>query len=865
MQKAPGSASQPLYIVACYNCKKTVSQPEGTKRTICPYCGSLFASPDGEASSSGSATGSSPPQQPQQQQPQNRPPSGSSSTNSASSSSKRHRLAKQQAGGGDSRPRSGSGSGNKLLNFFSNLGKSRDRSHGGSGGGKKRSGKADESLPPLSQSPSLTTGRSGGMATLSPIAPASIEGGLYKSQSVTSLLVPQQQQQQQSMPSPRQDYPQPQLTESMLADLTEESKRTGNWSRLSDLFEQAFSSPKDLVAVFRSAQRDPDPSKGSGLNQAFVEAAYATLKDMPYDMQKKVLKANISVLLEKRHTMGGKGGTSSSKDDVRALFVILQNPLLEKVTTFVLFAHLLRCVAALGDFDHHCLVNWLARLEKASFEALLRRIQYFISVRLFPPKTEDLPPLDKASWWVPNAVKVLALLNAANNQCGSRAKVPYTEFYNHTIDSLDLLAEYYTWQNPAANSGFTFCQYPFILSIQAKRSILQRDSETQMIIMAKRSLVAGVAKRNQPSMDMLFLNITVRRSHLVADSMRQISAKQKDLKKKLRVTFEGEAGLDMGGLTKEWFLLLIRSVFLSNSGLFTYDAKSRCYWFSLAPKDNQQEYYLIGALMGLAVYNSINLDVRFPSICYRKLLSPSVVPSTTGTTQLGVCPVTLTDLREVMPELAHGLYELLRHQGDVAEDFGATFEIAYTDGAGKNRTVELKPDGRSISVTNANRQEYVAMYCDYLLNKGVYSKFRSFYLGFHQVCASNALILLRPEEVEHLVCGSPKFDFNELRKVTVYDGYRPNDAQVKWFWDIAINMEPAKQAALLLFITGSDRIPVGGMAEMQMKIVRVNRLEMLPIAHTCFNQIMLPTYKTKATLTERLLLAIDNSEGFGLE
>uniref|UniRef100_A0A1I8G971 HECT-type E3 ubiquitin transferase n=1 Tax=Macrostomum lignano TaxID=282301 RepID=A0A1I8G971_9PLAT len=638
------------------------------------------------------------------------------------------------------------------------------------------------------------------MATLSPIAPASIEGGLYKTQSVTSLLVPQQQQQQQqqSMPSPRQDYPQPQLTESVLVDLTEESKRTGNWSRLSDLFEQAFSSPKDLVAVFRSAQRDPDPSKGSGLNQAFVEAAYATLKDMPYDMQKKVLKANISVLLEKRHTMGGKGGTSSSKDDVRALFVILQNPLLEKVTTFVLFAHLLRCVAALGDFDHHCLVNWLARLEKASFEALLRRIQYFISVRLFPPKTEDLPPLDKASWWVPNAVKVLALLNAANNQCGSRGK--------------------------------------------AKRSILQRDSETQMIIMAKRSLVAGVAKRNQPSMDMLFLNITVRRSHLVADSMRQISAKQKDLKKKLRVTFEGEAGLDMGGLTKEWFLLLIRSVFQSNSGLFTYNAKSRCYWFSLAPKDNQQEYYLIGALMGLAVYNSINLDVRFPSICYRKLLSPSVVPSATGTTQLGVCSITLTDLREVMPELAHGLYELLRHQGDVAEDFGATFEIGYTDGAGKNRTVELKPDGRSISVTNANRQEYVAMYCDYLLNKGVYSKFRSFYLGFHQVCASNALILLRPEEV------------------TVYDGYRPNDAQVKWFWDIAINMEPAKQAALLLFITGSDRIPVGGMAEMQMKIVRVNRLEMLPIAHTCFNQIMLPTYKTKATLTERLLLAIDNSE-----
>lgn len=42
--------------------------------------------------------------------------------------------------------------------------------------------------------------------------------------------------------------------------------------------------------------------------------------------------------------------------------------------------------------------------------------------------------------------------------------------------------------------------------------------------------------------------------------------KQSDLKKKLRVTFVGEAGLDMGGLTKEWFLLLVRQVFQTSYG-----------------------------------------------------------------------------------------------------------------------------------------------------------------------------------------------------------------------------------------------------------------------------------------------------------
>lgn len=46
----------------------------------------------------------------------------------------------------------------------------------------------------------------------------------------------------------------------------------------------------------------------------------------------------------------------------------------------------------------------------------------------------------------------------------------------------------------------------------------------------------------------------------------QIARKQHDLKKKLKVTFAGEPGLDMGGLTKEWFLLLIRQIFQPDYG-----------------------------------------------------------------------------------------------------------------------------------------------------------------------------------------------------------------------------------------------------------------------------------------------------------
>lgn len=46
----------------------------------------------------------------------------------------------------------------------------------------------------------------------------------------------------------------------------------------------------------------------------------------------------------------------------------------------------------------------------------------------------------------------------------------------------------------------------------------------------------------------------------------QLMRKQHDLKKRVKVTFTGEPGLDMGGLTKEWFLLLMKEIFRPEYG-----------------------------------------------------------------------------------------------------------------------------------------------------------------------------------------------------------------------------------------------------------------------------------------------------------
>lgn len=159
----------------------------------------------------------------------------------------------------------------------------------------------------------------------------------------------------------------------------------------------------------------------------------------------------------------------------------------------------------------------------------------------------------------------------------------------------------------------------------------------------------------------------------------------------------------MGGLTKEWFLLLIKQIFSSDYGMFVYHNQARCYWFSTAQLGNLREYNLIGVLMGLAVYNSIILDLNFPTACYKKLLSPPVVPSNMDSSNVGNCKFTLEDLSEVMPDVVVGLRELLSYEGNVEEDFLMHFEASVEE-FGEVKTHVLKEGGEHVAVTNENRQ-----------------------------------------------------------------------------------------------------------------------------------------------------------------
>ena len=142
----------------------------------------------------------------------------------------------------------------------------------------------------------------------------------------------------------------------------------------------------------------------------------------------------------------------------------------------------------------------------------------------------------------------------------------------------------------------------------------------------------------------------------------------------------------------------------------------------------------------------------------------------------------------------------------------------------------------------------------------------AFRRGFARVCDGPASRLFTAQELEQMLCGTEDLDFAALEGNAEYDGgFTPHCPVCRHFWAVAHAMTPPQKKRLLSFVTGSDRVPIGGLAALPFKLMRNgDGDERLPTAQTCFHVLLLPAYSTQEVLQARLLLALDNSEGFGL-
>ncbi|TMW64427.1 hypothetical protein Poli38472_013049 [Pythium oligandrum] len=497
--------------------------------------------------------------------------------------------------------------------------------------------------------------------------------------------------------------------------------------------------------------------------------------------------------------------------------------------------------------------QWNTYFSNDELYRLLQVLQQSITVCLYGSKKMDL---------VYAACAVLKELHTIN-LVRDPPFASYDEFYNDAVNSeVDIVRDYghsiFFLKKRHEGSGeefiphrmlseLSFCDYPFVLDAASKSRVLQIDSDLEQRSRLQDAMMSRLVMNSVSP----YLLLRVRRDNVIEDALQQlVRASPETLKKPMKVKFIGEEGVDEGGVRKEFFQILIRQLLDPAFGMFTYDDETRTMWFNSDSLEATMEFELIGILLGLAIYNAVILDLQFPHIVYKKLMQ---------------CPLSLADVEIAMPALGKGLRQLLEFDGNVEEVFQRNFEYSY-EVYGAVKTVELKPGGSSIAVTNENRDEYVKLYVEHILNTSVERQYNAFHKGFHLVCNGEVLEMFRWEELHLLICGSPELDFEALEEAAHYeDGFTENSECIRNFWSVVHELTLEEKKKLLMFTTGSDRAPIRGLSNMVFVISRNGPdSDRLPTAHTCFNHLLLPDYSSREKLKERLLLAINQAEGFGL-
>ncbi|XP_046892777.1 itchy E3 ubiquitin protein ligase a [Hypomesus transpacificus] len=356
------------------------------------------------------------------------------------------------------------------------------------------------------------------------------------------------------------------------------------------------------------------------------------------------------------------------------------------------------------------------------------------------------------------------------------------------------------------------------------------------------------------------IKISVTRKTLFEDSFQQImSFHPQDLRRRLWIIFPGEEGLDYGGVAREWFFLLSHEVLNPMYCLFEYAGKDN-YCLQINPAsyinpDHLKYFKFIGRFIAMALFHGKFIDTGFSLPFYKRILNK---------------PLALKDLESIDPEFYNSLIWI---KDNNLEECGLEMYFSVDkEILGEVTTHELKPDGGNVLVTEENKEEYIRLVAEWRLSRGVEEQTQAFFEGFNEVLPQQYLQYFDAKELEVMLCGMQEIDLVDWQRNAIYRHYARSSKQILWFWQFVKEMDNEKRMRLLQFVTGTCRLPMGGFADLmgsngpqKFCIEKVGKENWLPRSHTCFNRLDLPPYKSYEQLKEKLMFAIEETEGFGQE
>ncbi|KAF9567255.1 hypothetical protein EC968_003459 [Mortierella alpina] len=351
----------------------------------------------------------------------------------------------------------------------------------------------------------------------------------------------------------------------------------------------------------------------------------------------------------------------------------------------------------------------------------------------------------------------------------------------------------------------------------------------------------------------------IHRGSAFEDGYEQLNHLGPKLKGRIAISFIDqygipEAGIDGGGVFKEFLTSLVLQAFDTNYGLFLSTSDQLLYPnpHRFAQETAQLKHYeFLGRILGKALYEGILIDAAFAGFFLGKCLG-----------QVNY----LDDLPSLDPDLYKGLMFLKNYEGNV-EDLSLSFTVNDEE-MGQTITRELIPNGGNTLVTRANRIRYIYLTAHYRLNTQIDRQCRAFFRGLSDLIDPKWLWMFNQQELQVMLGGAQTaISLADLEKNVVYSNFSRTHPTIEHFWSVVQEMEEEDRRLLIKFITSCARPPLLGFAELNPRLCIRNagqEEERLPTSSTCMNLLKLPAFTSRDRLKEKLMYAIHSQAGFDL-
>lgn len=304
---------------------------------------------------------------------------------------------------------------------------------------------------------------------------------------------------------------------------------------------------------------------------------------------------------------------------------------------------------------------------------------------------------------------------------------PFWDLYQKNIEIIDEIIE--RDQSKLGKMNFLF-DYPEMMNFKI-RTLYFREKMKQRI--------------NQQNE----LTITVKRSKVLSNSFKQLNGiSTKEWLNNINVNFVGEEGLDAGGLTKEWFYLIVKELFEPERELFQ-STENKSYQPIHTDENHLELIKFAGKIIARSLIQGQCVNAHLTRSFIRQILHHKIK---------------LNDLEDFDENIYKSLQMILNDEDNIEElDLNFTIDV---EEKGEYKTISLKENGENISVTNANKHEYISLYANYHLRTSIKDEINAFCEGFESLIQPDEIRFFTASELDLLICGIPEIDVEDLRKFT---------------------------------------------------------------------------------------------------